>query len=84
MESSMSGENPQPLTANGDQEPTKKRKRDKYVGKACGPCKRRKIRCGGGIPCEACIRRKKYCVVDAGDGPENDGMTMSGSGTDAG
>ncbi|PVH76619.1 hypothetical protein DL98DRAFT_387072, partial [Cadophora sp. DSE1049] len=53
-----------------------KRKRDKYVGKACGPCKRRKIRCGGGIPCESCIRRKKYCVVDSGDGPENDSSAM--------
>ncbi|KAH7419739.1 fungal-specific transcription factor domain-containing protein [Cadophora sp. MPI-SDFR-AT-0126] len=81
METTVSGQSSQPPAANDDQEPTKKRKRDKYVGKACGPCKRRKIRCGGGVPCESCIRRKKYCVVDAADGVDNDGTTMSGNGS---
>ncbi|KAL5320430.1 hypothetical protein ACEPPN_011234 [Leptodophora sp. 'Broadleaf-Isolate-01'] len=84
MEPPNSTQNPEPPITNGDREPTKKRKRDKYVGKACGPCKRRKIKCGGGIPCESCVRRKKYCVIDSGDGAENDGNSISGNGADVG
>ncbi|KAL3418179.1 fungal specific transcription factor domain-containing protein [Phlyctema vagabunda] len=41
---------------------TGKRKRNKYVGKACAPCKARKIRCGGGFPCASCVRRKNNCA----------------------
>uniref|UniRef100_A0A8H7K531 Zn(2)-C6 fungal-type domain-containing protein n=1 Tax=Bionectria ochroleuca TaxID=29856 RepID=A0A8H7K531_BIOOC len=42
-----------------------KRKRTKYVNKACKECKRRKIKCGGQQPCERCQRHELECEYAA-------------------
>ncbi|CAG9990387.1 unnamed protein product [Clonostachys byssicola] len=42
-----------------------KRKRTKYVNKACKECKRRKIKCGGQQPCERCRRHELECEYAA-------------------
>ncbi|KAK5176077.1 hypothetical protein LTR44_011352 [Exophiala sp. CCFEE 6388] len=36
-------------------------KRRRYVSRACGECKKRKIRCGGEQPCEQCTSGKLRC-----------------------
>ncbi|KAL1962252.1 hypothetical protein VTN77DRAFT_9842 [Rasamsonia byssochlamydoides] len=62
---------PSPETV--EQQPTKpaewsnnvvpeKRKRSKYIAKACNECKRRKIRCNGQQPCQRCGRQMVQCI----------------------
>ncbi|PLN80638.1 C6 transcription factor [Aspergillus taichungensis] len=44
-----------------DTDPPRKRRR-KYIAKACNECKRRKIKCNGQIPCLRCGRQDIDCV----------------------
>ncbi|OJJ05338.1 hypothetical protein ASPVEDRAFT_44823 [Aspergillus versicolor CBS 583.65] len=39
-------------------------KRAKYTAKACEYCHRRKIKCNGEFPCQACQRTERECVKD--------------------
>ncbi|KAL2849793.1 hypothetical protein BJX68DRAFT_276005 [Aspergillus pseudodeflectus] len=47
----------------GGVEPPRKRRR-KYIAKACNECKRRKIKCNGEKPCVRCGRQRIECVYD--------------------
>ncbi|BFZ54632.1 hypothetical protein PYCC9005_001669 [Savitreella phatthalungensis] len=47
-------------------EDLQKRKRLKYVSKACAECKRRKIRCDGSQPCSHCVGVGVECLYLAG------------------
>ncbi|OQE12876.1 hypothetical protein PENFLA_c060G04258 [Penicillium flavigenum] len=42
-------------------------KRAKYASKACGQCKRRKIKCDGNVPCRACISKRRDCQQNGTD-----------------
>ncbi|OQU95667.1 Fungal Zn2-Cys6 binuclear cluster domain-containing protein [Cladophialophora immunda] len=35
------------------------------ISTACGSCKRKRTKCTGGNPCEACARGKHVCIYDA-------------------
>ncbi|KAH7089245.1 fungal-specific transcription factor domain-containing protein [Paraphoma chrysanthemicola] len=61
--------------------PNGKRKREKYTGKACGPCKKRKIKCGGGTPCVACVRRKRPCTSSDPEPPRPQSTDLEQSNT---
>ncbi|KAH7061959.1 fungal-specific transcription factor domain-containing protein [Paraphoma chrysanthemicola] len=61
--------------------PNGKRKREKYTGKACGPCKKRKIKCGGGTPCVACLRRKRPCTLSDPEPPRPQSIDLGQSNT---
>ncbi|KKA19809.1 C6 transcription factor [Rasamsonia emersonii CBS 393.64] len=52
-----------------------KRKRSKYIAKACNECKRRKIRCNGQQPCQRCGRRMVECIY-AVDSSVNDSQNI--------
>ncbi|KAL4787033.1 hypothetical protein BJX76DRAFT_52034 [Aspergillus varians] len=41
-----------------------RKRRRKYIGKACNECKRRKIKCNGERPCVRCGRQRISCVYD--------------------
>ncbi|KAJ5101148.1 hypothetical protein N7456_007200 [Penicillium angulare] len=41
--------------------PSKRAKRSKYASKACGQCKKRKIKCDGNSPCRTCADRGHDC-----------------------
>ncbi|CAI7578844.1 unnamed protein product [Penicillium glandicola] len=43
-----------------DEHPRKKRR--KYIAKACNECKRRKIKCNGQSPCQRCGRQHIECI----------------------
>ncbi|KAJ5775014.1 uncharacterized protein N7511_000025 [Penicillium nucicola] len=43
-----------------DDHPRKKRR--KYIAKACNECKRRKIKCNGEAPCQRCGRQNIECI----------------------
>ncbi|OQD79398.1 hypothetical protein PENANT_c052G03775 [Penicillium antarcticum] len=43
-----------------DERPRKKR--HKYIAKACNECKRRKIKCNGEAPCQRCGRQSIECI----------------------
>ncbi|KAL4805005.1 hypothetical protein BDV18DRAFT_161405 [Aspergillus unguis] len=47
---------------NDDTAPRKRRR--KYIAKACNECKRRKIKCNGERPCGRCGRQRISCVYD--------------------
>ncbi|KAJ0418270.1 hypothetical protein BJY00DRAFT_325113 [Aspergillus carlsbadensis] len=51
--------------------PPRKRRR-KYIAKACNECKRRKIKCNGEKPCVRCGRQQIGCVYDNPLGDENE------------
>ncbi|KAL2835650.1 fungal-specific transcription factor domain-containing protein [Aspergillus pseudoustus] len=46
--------------------PTNSENRRKYpkVSRACDPCKSKKIRCSGTLPCHTCSRRRLSCTYD--------------------
>ncbi|KAJ5742810.1 uncharacterized protein N7511_011211 [Penicillium nucicola] len=49
-------------------EPKPKRtQRGKYALRACGQCKRRKIKCDGNTPCKYCVRRDCECQREGTD-----------------
>ncbi|OKP12230.1 hypothetical protein PENSUB_1966 [Penicillium subrubescens] len=39
-----------------------RKKRRKYIARACNECKRRKIKCNGQAPCHRCGRQQIECV----------------------
>ncbi|CAI7663359.1 unnamed protein product [Penicillium bialowiezense] len=39
-----------------------RKKRRKYIAKACNECKRRKIKCNGLTPCQRCGRQDIECI----------------------
>ncbi|KAL4904358.1 hypothetical protein BDW74DRAFT_185657 [Aspergillus multicolor] len=41
-----------------------RKRRRKYIAKACNECKRRKIKCNGERPCGRCGRQRISCVYD--------------------
>ncbi|KAL4882260.1 hypothetical protein BJY04DRAFT_227402, partial [Aspergillus karnatakaensis] len=41
-----------------------RKRRRKYIAKACNECKRRKIKCNGERPCVRCGRQRISCVYD--------------------
>ncbi|RAK91801.1 C6 transcription factor [Aspergillus costaricaensis CBS 115574] len=50
----------------GDRDEARPRKRRrKYIAKACNECKRRKIKCNGQSPCQRCGRQRIDCVYEA-------------------
>ncbi|KAJ5272325.1 hypothetical protein N7478_007450 [Penicillium angulare] len=51
-----------------DERPRKKRR--KYIARACNECKRRKIKCNGEAPCYRCGRQRIECVYV--ENPPND------------
>ncbi|KAL3458924.1 hypothetical protein BJX64DRAFT_209365 [Aspergillus heterothallicus] len=55
----------------GEVEAPRKRRR-KYIAKACNECKRRKIKCNGERPCVRCGRQRIGCVYDNPHGEENE------------
>ncbi|KAH7160382.1 hypothetical protein B0J13DRAFT_519790 [Dactylonectria estremocensis] len=38
------------------------RRRGPYAMRACDPCRRRKGKCDGRLPCEHCVTRKQHCA----------------------
>ncbi|KAL5340676.1 hypothetical protein BJX70DRAFT_104091 [Aspergillus crustosus] len=59
------------VSVNGDQdreaehdEVAPRKRRRKYIAKACNECKRRKIKCNGERPCVRCGRQRISCVYD--------------------
>ncbi|CAI7595256.1 unnamed protein product [Penicillium manginii] len=49
--------------AQDENEPERPRKkRRKYIARACNECKRRKIKCNGQAPCQRCGRQRLECV----------------------
>nr|XP_001397415.2 Zn(II)2Cys6 transcription factor [Aspergillus niger CBS 513.88] len=56
----------------GDRDETRPRKRRrKYIAKACNECKRRKIKCNGQSPCQRCGRQRIDCVYESPPRPES-------------
>ncbi|KAL2865054.1 putative C6 transcription factor [Aspergillus lucknowensis] len=55
----------------GEAEVPRKRRR-KYIAKACNECKRRKIKCNGQRPCGRCGRQRIACVYDNPHEDENE------------
>ncbi|GLA37526.1 hypothetical protein AnigIFM63309_004465 [Aspergillus niger] len=56
----------------GDRDETRPRKRRrKYIAKACNDCKRRKIKCNGQSPCQRCGRQRIDCVYESPPRPES-------------
>ncbi|RAL11197.1 putative C6 transcription factor [Aspergillus homomorphus CBS 101889] len=54
-----------PPTHKDDYDETNPRKRRrKYIAKACNECKRRKIKCNGEAPCQRCGRQRVDCIYD--------------------
>ncbi|KAJ5346081.1 hypothetical protein N7452_004085 [Penicillium brevicompactum] len=49
-----------PLSDDATDRPRKKRR--KYIAKACNECKRRKIKCNGLTPCQRCGRQDIECI----------------------
>ncbi|RLL92962.1 hypothetical protein CFD26_100973 [Aspergillus turcosus] len=45
-----------------DQDSRPRKRRRKYITKACNECKRRKIKCNGQSPCQRCGRQQIECV----------------------
>ncbi|PYI30893.1 hypothetical protein BP00DRAFT_397364 [Aspergillus indologenus CBS 114.80] len=41
-----------------------RKRRRKYIAKACNECKRRKIKCNGETPCQRCGRQRIDCIYD--------------------
>ncbi|PWY88128.1 hypothetical protein BO94DRAFT_565932 [Aspergillus sclerotioniger CBS 115572] len=41
-----------------------RKRRRKYIAKACNECKRRKIKCNGQSPCQRCGRQRVGCVYE--------------------
>ncbi|THC94753.1 hypothetical protein EYZ11_005792 [Aspergillus tanneri] len=64
------GEQP---TAEDDPNMHVRKKRRKYIAKACNGCKRRKIKCNGEKPCHRCGRQHLECVYAEGPWPDADG-----------
>ncbi|KAJ6185279.1 hypothetical protein N7519_006580 [Penicillium mononematosum] len=58
-----------PSVDNTNDRPRKKRR--KYIAKACNGCKRRKIKCNGQSPCQRCGRQHIECIYveDSRDSP---------------
>ncbi|CAG8900730.1 unnamed protein product [Penicillium egyptiacum] len=52
--------NPPSVDDTNDDRPRKKRR--KYIAKACNECKRRKIKCNGQSPCQRCGRQHIECI----------------------
>ncbi|KAI9924307.1 hypothetical protein MW887_007257 [Aspergillus wentii] len=50
-----------PVDEDDPQSRPRKRRR-KYIAKACNECKRRKIKCNGETPCQRCGRQRVGCV----------------------
>ncbi|RAK95292.1 putative C6 transcription factor [Aspergillus ibericus CBS 121593] len=51
-----------------------RKRRRKYIAKACNECKRRKIKCNGQSPCQRCGRQRVECVYESpprSEGGEN-------------
>ncbi|KAL2846642.1 hypothetical protein BJY01DRAFT_247169 [Aspergillus pseudoustus] len=59
----------------GEVEAPRKRRR-KYIAKACNECKRRKIKCNGERPCVRCGRQRIGCIYDNPHGDENESNGM--------
>ncbi|GKZ22837.1 hypothetical protein AbraIFM66951_004961 [Aspergillus brasiliensis] len=56
----------------GDRDEVRPRKRRrKYIAKACNECKRRKIKCNGQSPCQRCGRQRIDCVYESPPRPES-------------
>ncbi|EAW14948.1 putative C6 transcription factor [Aspergillus clavatus NRRL 1] len=55
-----------PLPSPQDQPPESgsypRKRRRKYIAKACNECKRRKIKCNGQAPCHRCGRQRIACI----------------------
>ncbi|KAF4173842.1 hypothetical protein CNMCM8694_009299 [Aspergillus lentulus] len=47
-----------------------RKRRPKYVTKACTECKRRKIKCNGQSPCQRCGRQQIECVYEGRTRPD--------------
>ncbi|PYI07721.1 C6 transcription factor [Aspergillus sclerotiicarbonarius CBS 121057] len=61
-----------------DSRPRKRRR--KYIAKACNECKRRKIKCNGQSPCQRCGRQRIECVYD--NPPRVEGGSENGESMD--
>ncbi|OJJ06164.1 hypothetical protein ASPVEDRAFT_139924 [Aspergillus versicolor CBS 583.65] len=69
------------IVVNGDEtgagaEVVPRKRRRKYIAKACNECKRRKIKCNGERPCGRCGRQRISCVYD--NAPEVGGSETLG------
>ncbi|KAL3476490.1 hypothetical protein BJX99DRAFT_258423 [Aspergillus californicus] len=53
-----------------------RKRRRKYIAKACNECKRRKIKCNGEQPCGRCGRQRISCIYD--NAQENGGNEIIG------
>ncbi|KAJ5948073.1 hypothetical protein N7466_001088 [Penicillium verhagenii] len=51
-----------PVSIDDGQEFRPRKKRRKYIARACNECKRRKIKCNGETPCHRCGRQHIECV----------------------
>ncbi|KAL4952742.1 hypothetical protein BDW69DRAFT_17254 [Aspergillus filifer] len=58
----LNGEQEREAEAEAETVPRKRRR--KYIAKACNECKRRKIKCNGERPCGRCGRQRILCVYD--------------------
>ncbi|KAJ5088948.1 hypothetical protein N7532_007632 [Penicillium argentinense] len=50
-----------------------RKKRRKYIARACNECKRRKIKCNGEGPCQRCGRQRLECVYVENARPDSTG-----------
>ncbi|KAJ5524018.1 hypothetical protein N7494_010668 [Penicillium frequentans] len=64
-------EKPASIDEGQDDRPRKKRR--KYIARACNECKRRKIKCNGETPCHRCGRQRIECVYVENAPQENVG-----------
>ncbi|KAJ5366047.1 transcriptional regulator family: Fungal Specific TF [Penicillium concentricum] len=53
---------PAPERDNPDTNEQPRKKRRKYIARACTECKRRKIKCNGQTPCQRCGRQHIECI----------------------
>ncbi|KAL2802102.1 hypothetical protein BJX63DRAFT_134260 [Aspergillus granulosus] len=60
----------------GNEVEAPRKRRRKYIAKACNECKRRKIKCNGERPCGRCGRQRIGCVYDNPHGDENETVGM--------
>ncbi|KAL4961028.1 putative C6 transcription factor [Aspergillus stella-maris] len=58
----LNGEREREAEAEAEAVPRKRRR--KYIAKACNECKRRKIKCNGERPCGRCGRQRISCIYD--------------------
>ncbi|KGO57839.1 hypothetical protein PEX1_019770 [Penicillium expansum] len=75
-----SGQTPYPYDTNHISELLKRKRRTRGI-KSCFPCRHRKVRCDGNMPCSSCVQRHhpELCCVPSSSGNEPSASNEKGS-----